>query len=239
MAPIKKRLVKYQTSLVAYTDILGFGELVTTSGAGKISRILRVFKEQHDYTAIPVTDPPKRHFTNFSDLCLVSTEIADPKQLDLTLFFELYRLAVAQLVLIRDHGIVIRGGVALGDAVRSRKLLFGPAIIEAYKLESEKAHNPRIVVSSGIISSITRMKEARVKSMIRELLRQDSDGETFVDYLALASRVPQYESFLSVHGVFVANGLQRANDRIRPKYEWLAQYQALSEPLKLGKWDKS
>ena len=60
-------------------------------------------------------------------------------------------LAGIQLYYLRDFGILCRGGVAVGDCFHSHNMIFGPALVEAYLLES-RAVTPRIAVSDEIVA---------------------------------------------------------------------------------------
>ena len=70
---------------------------------------------------------------------------------------------------------------------------------------------------------------------IRTLIRRDSDGRYFVDYLrAISSEfdnpIPDYLKFLNMHGNLIKIGLRRfkSDKRVLEKYEWLKSYHNLT-----------
>jgi hypothetical protein len=88
----------------------------------------------------------------------------------------------------------IRGGIDVGWAVEYRpNELYGSAIACAYKLESETAQWPRIVVGEGLVDYLqhyarsgddrpsSQFRRARAKLCL-ELLKTDIDGNSIVDY---------------------------------------------------------
>ena len=134
-APPKKRVVKYQPSIVTYLDILGFKSLVGQKTAGEISRILRIMKE----TVAP--DPElagvlASQVQYFSDLAVrvIPVEVGSKGYGDV--FGELLSLVHIQYALLTE-GILVRGGMTFGDIIKSWGLLYGPGLITAYQLEVE------------------------------------------------------------------------------------------------------
>lgn len=236
-----KRRVQYEKSLVTYIDILGFGELIATKKAGEISRIIRVVKEAVEPRRFKTEfkEIPSEEYINFSDLSIISipvrkTSLLPPRG---ALYLQIMRMVHAQAILLAEEGIVIRGGITVGDIVKSYGQLFGPAIIRAYELESKVADNPRIVVGKEVFKELAvnpglwvhdRQSE---QQGVRELLREDDDGEFFIDYLRVMSDEfddpdNDYKNFLEHHKSLIVERLQRYSDapKIRSKYEWMERY---------------
>lgn len=80
--------------------------------------------------------------------------------------------AIQGNVMLR-HKFMIRGAVTIGEAYISSELCYGKGFLNAYYLESYKAKYPRIIVDE----SITNFYENE------ELLKVDSDGQAYLDYL--------------------------------------------------------
>ena len=187
------KTVKYKVALVTYRDILGFKELVNTQTAGEISRIIRVFKEetQPDQFKLKLAGFQKEDFANFSDLMIISIPLRNPNAFPQgKLFSHLLHLARAQAILICGHRIVVRGGVTVGNMVRSRGQLYGPGIVRAYELESEVANSPRIVVGQEVLKELRMNPGLWVhdrktdEQSVRDLLCRDADGHYFVELFA-------------------------------------------------------
>jgi hypothetical protein len=137
--------------------------------------------------------------------------------------------------------LLIRGGVTVGNIVKSYGQLFGPAVVRAYELESKIAIYPRIVVGEEVFEELENnrglwMHDKRdEKQAVRNLLRTGDDGELYVDYLRvirdeLDDPVTEYDEFLNRHQSLITECLQRysGNDNVRAKYTWMDRYHQLT-----------
>ena len=79
-----------------------------------------------------------------------------------------------------EEGMLTRGGVVLGLAHHSGSVVFGPAVIEAYRLESEVAKYPRILVADEVRQAAWGYHEGLCRG---RLFTQDSDGCWFVNVI--------------------------------------------------------
>jgi hypothetical protein len=236
----RRRIVKYERSILTYTDILGFRELVATKTAGEISRAIRIAREvvqpRQFKSSIPQLDDDD--FRNFSDLCLIRRVIARKGKFSAIgqVHAQILHIVHVQSILIADEGILLRGGITVGDVALSYGQLFGPAVIRGFELEHEVAKFPRIVVGQEVLDEVKQNRalwihdrETELKS-IKDLLRRDSDGEYFVDYLRVVESElddpRQYAEFLKKHKALIDQGLRRykANASVLPKYKWLREY---------------
>jgi hypothetical protein len=118
---MKKRRVEYEPMLVSYVDILGFGELIKTKSAGEISRILRVFNQTtapHRFKGnIDIPDLPKQEQVSFSDLTMTCTPLRKQRNRGVV-FNQFLRHVHAQSILLIEEGLLIRGGIAVGQATK-------------------------------------------------------------------------------------------------------------------------
>jgi hypothetical protein len=227
---------EYQLAVISYIDILGFRDLLHSDTPGRISKILRLFKE----ASIP--EPATKdvfgavEFQNFSDLCVRYLPVA--RELDLEphfspLHWELSALVYAQYRLIEQQ-IVIRGGFTVGEIRKSRNVIYGLGLVKAYELENTSKF-PRILVDPNIFRLLREMPNLRQydfqreKAEIERLLRREG-GTVFVDYLgAISSEFDEemhYIDFLRTHRDFIQQRLTRYRQTpgILPKYMWLAEY---------------
>lgn len=165
--------MQYEDRLVCFIDILGFKE--ATKEAQDNPRVLTALYDalselegsnlvSHLHESVPVLTGD-RNFTNALDAGLI-TEIQKTWPLVATQFSDSFVISCStsntgsSLLLIRaidflqniffKHlGMLMRGGISKGPLIhRQGGPLFGPAMNEAYVLESKKAIYPRIVFSS-------------------------------------------------------------------------------------------
>lgn len=118
------------------------------------------------------------------------------------------------------EGFFVRGGLSLGSLHVDERVLFGPALVEAYELESRAAVHPRIILSRA--AAATQRGGAG-----RSLLLCDDDGQTFIDYLGAAVDDPDDPlSALQSHRDTVVDRLYgtRGHKRLWEKYRWLGEY---------------
>lgn len=223
---LRPRNVSYIRSVVSYLDILGFSELIETRKAGEISRILRILAESAKPD--PVLKSERIRFTKFSDTVIRS--IPAVTHYPHNFLFELRSILLAQIALI-SQGIPIRGAVTIGDIAQSWRVVYGPAVVKAYTLESQKGSPPRIVVDEEALASIQEaIEEANLSSKLAGLVRKDG-STTFLDYLKaceLELNVPEqeYTLFLKIHRDFIRNGLTKyaTSPSKLSKYQWLKDY---------------
>ncbi len=151
----------YSQTLVSYIDILGFADLIKdsqtdTGGVGKIIRLLTTMKDEFSIGGRVHRRPDGRteklfQSFNFSDLIVRTTRIPPGADIGQYLDWELFYLGEKQLSLAAE-GHLVRGGISMGQLFvgEGNTILFGPALVRAYKLESEKAVYPRILVDAGL-----------------------------------------------------------------------------------------
>lgn len=114
-------------------------------------------------------------------------------------------------------GFFVRGGLTLGLFHISEGLIFGPALVEAYELESRHALHPRIVLS----------RDAATAAPSTTRLMRDGDGHVFINYLdLLLEQLDGPDAHLEAHSEQVTRSLfdHRGDRRIWEKYRWAAEY---------------
>jgi hypothetical protein len=184
--------MQYEKSVVTFLDILGFQSTVKSQSAGEVHRILTALRS-HAKPEDKSAQQFEMHFVTFSD-CTIRTTPLEGKSnkaypLGL-LYHELLELVHAQYRLLCD-GYFMRGGITVGDIFVDDRTIFGPAMNSAYKLESEFAKYPRIVLDPTLLQEFEREPLLRnhkhdiptEKKYLRDLVKQDADGLYFLDYL--------------------------------------------------------
>ncbi len=191
----RPRRVRYKRSLICHLDLLGFRELIRTKKPGEISKMLRLFSDAVKplTRGVEVKALGIKQFVAFSDLhiTVIPTEPDDDSARGL-IFLQIIRLVHAQWRLFFDHGILVRGGIVVGDAVRSYDRFFGQGIIDAYDVESKQALYPRIVVHASVFEELQRNpqvwthdgdRKGELKAVKGLLHRDVENGVYYIDYL--------------------------------------------------------
>ncbi|MBU3114882.1 hypothetical protein [Clostridium lacusfryxellense] len=195
----------YNGKLLAFIDILGFSNQVKISEndndyAKSIKKVLSYFlalKKDNDNGALSLRDMGKE-VTVFSDSIVISY----PVTLQSVLFYMLIDIIHIQLDLLPEK-ILIRGGVAIGDVYHDGNMVFGPAMNEAYKLESECANYPRIILTEDTITNAIIYKSdnntiEQELEYVMDLVRKDKDGFYYIDFLKQYCSASKY-SFMKLH----------------------------------------
>lgn len=152
-----ERALQYKNRVVVFLDILGWKQAVLSKGhegadvikvlgktlaqlqgvAGHFNSLGKLLPEDQKWPGDPV-------MTHFSD-CLVLSVEDDSHGRE--------ALQNALLILtsnLINFGFLLRGGVTRGELFHDSGLVFGPALIEAYELESKVASTPRVILSKEL-----------------------------------------------------------------------------------------
>lgn len=140
-----------------------------------------------------------------------------------------------QLALARE-GFFVRGAITIGPHYMDEYAVFGPALIEAYDIETKRAVYPRIVLSERARAFVKHHVGYYAGGAINaphdnELL-VDDDGEWFVNYLDAArldndpDLLPWYERFVLEHRRRLREQIiaHQQDRRVLEKYLWVGRY---------------
>lgn len=212
--------LSYEKSLVVSIDILGTKSMINSGNAVNLIQILHqeyektinwVKKNDKDYSAIK---PYK--FQVFSDnIAIVKELIKKDPGLELYSFAEI--IALFQARLWCNHGLLSRGGIAIGKCFADGLMVLGEGLVKAYTLESQIAVYPRTVLSPDLQEYANSLKTASRN------FAEDFDGYFYVDYISLWNRKFTNEQ-KEAHVSKLQSALNNTNDvKIKQKYNWLIQ----------------
>jgi hypothetical protein len=235
----------YRRCLCCFIDVLGFRELVVASrqdeqAKSKLHKILRQFQRNLNHKGVPgdrKSKEPALIVRAFSDSIIRIVPLGDhdrhltEEEVASEIVHELIDLCGAQFDLLTD-GILVRGGLAIGELYWDDHEIFGPALIDAYDLENKMAVHPRIVLDA-VVSDYLRKGTAEFVSF--NYRRQESDDTWFVDYLGFYSAMLAPNMILNKTGfhkpfeVFrshIVDNLAKfqSTERVQAKHLWLANY---------------
>ncbi len=227
-------MAAYIKAIVTFIDILGFKEIVETRTPDEIKRIIGFLIQVCDEATIP-DEPPKvfeMRYINFSDSIVRTSRISDEDdryEVNLKVILELNAIMHIQRSLIQE-GVIVRGGITVGEIFVEDKMIFGPALNRAYHLESKVAVYPRVLIDGAVHQ---RLHDNVVLGDMKYIWRDD-DGQFFVDYLV--GNIGQLWEFgmdpdlvresLVVHRELIMRNRKKHKEDSRnlAKYNWLATY---------------
>ncbi len=167
--------INYEDRIVAFIDILGFSEIVKESITNKDlldkiyfslfmlklnenpknwnSSMLELEEDfqKKDKSKFEINDNLK--CTQFSDCITFSVKYNDDN------FHEVFSSFLSRICLIGSQllyfGVVFRGGISIGKLHHSSEnVIIGPALVDAYNIESKIAKSPRIILSKSLIQKL-------------------------------------------------------------------------------------
>jgi hypothetical protein len=231
----------YREAVISYVDILGFSEMIRASATdrehvGKIADLLQAVRDDLGFNPKLIRNRESissANFVseNFSDLTIRSRFIQGSSCFKEAVL-EIGYLAGTQFNLAISENVLIRGGVCRGPIVASDGVTFGPGLVKAYRLGSEYAVYPRIVVDRNLAFELLADDPDDQAS---RLLRRGEDGAYFIDYLFQTTHgcfwMDEWRDGcdrLQQHKHFVTSRLQDAIDsqaeKVKQKFMWLGLY---------------
>jgi len=183
--------MQYQDRIVCFLDILGFRAHISQSlnadgsdSPEKIGHLSEALNRIREILEIDhPTDRPEAEITQFSDSIVISFLSG----VESGVFDSLLSILWVQISLVL-RGILCRGGITRGRLIHTPTQLFGPAMVDAYALESRAALYPRVILDESII---TAGMEAHARhhlpkheqESIVSMLRKDGDGMYYINYV--------------------------------------------------------
>ncbi|WP_051686333.1 hypothetical protein [Chryseobacterium hispalense] len=223
-------------SFCAYLDILGFKEKIEINDTSYFATYLHTLNnelknidDKYDYF-----DETKRRFEIkiFTDNFVFGQPWNDEiGEIELSYIFDI--LSMMQLNFIKSD-VFLRGAISISDLFMNDNVVLGPALIEAYNLESKSAIYPRIIISDGVNAVINKhfsYYAEPTSAPQNKILLKDIDGKIFLNYLYClffdnGFTQIQIISELKSHRQIIQNNLQKYIDnyKVFDKYAWSANY---------------
>jgi hypothetical protein len=214
----------YSIRYVAFVDILGFSEIVVRNAEpdrAKQRKALVKLLHQVGDRGIDQIFGDDFLFQQFSDSIIMSES---PSGLGLVNLLGAVSDLAEELL---SKGLLIRGGIAKGTLHHDDKVVFGPAFLDAYRIESTIAEFPRVVLSSEVYKdALGFIKKEDRFGRLKSLIKLADDGPAFVHVLAdLLNEKPLRKNWHSI-GPMISRLLRDAmhDPRRYKKLKWLAVY---------------
>jgi hypothetical protein len=192
---------QYEEQFVGYIDFLGFSEASKDSDERKRLQILQLLQGlaagRGEFDIKSTTEGTLRNtnmraaVSTFSDHVVVSYPLAAVRNdvpegervVAIHVLSHFGQLVTAVAVAALRIGFLIRGGASIGFLYHSQGVIFGPALIDAYMIESRTSVYPRVVLSP----SVTSKQDWLLMSSL--MVAKDDDGLHHVDYFNVMTNV--------------------------------------------------
>lgn len=180
-----KKKLETEKYMVAFIDILGASDKIKNDSVGSLNTVhfvyekaLKLYKEQLLDERQSYIDPDRFEIIKtriFSDNVVLYTRIGDDIK---ACFLHLTFLSAFMQAIFLNEGLLVRGGIAMGDFFADDIMLWGNALVNAYEIENNIAIYPRIVIQPSIIYSVDEEFASNC-----DCIDVDKDGCFYVDYL--------------------------------------------------------
>lgn len=201
---------------IAFIDILGFSAMVHADCNGPSDSVtfLPRLLQLHNAVADDSADTQGFSVTQFSDSIVLSHPLSRDS-------FPRFVTWVGKFqYLLFLQGVLCRGGLSYGKHYQHESFLFSEALIKAYRIESEQAIFPRIVIDEDLLDLLQPTSGVPSNAIVRE-----ADGAHFVHYLVFGNETVDLKA---VHSL--TSGWESKPMRVREKLRWLRDYCSFSYP---------
>jgi len=165
----------YEKGLAVFIDILG----TQKSNYNELNNINNIFHNE----LIRLNEKQmscKRFATSFSDCAYIIYEINEHNEnneKDTAFYYYIHDSLIDlayTISTIQINGFLCRGGISYDElhCNKDRNIIFGPAINEAHKLETE-AMMPRIILSDKLGDDLYKKEDIVIKNKFQKLIRKD------------------------------------------------------------------
>lgn len=226
---------KMLESVVCYIDILGYKQMIeeafrNNSGDSLLVEIDEAIKDALDF--IKPRSESSGTMKIFTDNIVIGKPIHDDGEIELGHTFDSFSSYQVALAL---KGFFVRGAITIGEFYMNEQTVFGPALLEAYNLENQKASEPRIILSDDskkLVKEHLSYYAGRLGPQKKFLLK-DSDGQWFINYLYSLIEYGEYIEhkqasldLLMQHKEQIIKKLEKFLNEppILRKYIWVANY---------------
>lgn len=225
---------KYHDRAILFIDLLGFKNAVNDSVYSEelFAKVMRAVNSLYKAKSDNYNGPMKGgeigvEISTFSDSLVISKDLFEPGS-----FYYLLNMAYFAITEIIASGFVARGAITVGKLYHDEKVLFGPAINDAYMLESKCAIYPRVIVQKEIVEKMllqnhfNEIEEER--RWYNQLLKEDEDGLLFIDFLTPNHQFDGFEAYcwlLWQTKKIIQEGINSDNNEsVKQKYIWFKNY---------------
>lgn len=183
------KVISYKERYVAFIDILGFKNLIdrsiTVPPEVTLDSIVEALKFKSPVGRDKIVlgrigdiSNSDHKMSTFSDNVFISTNTTENGLIHILHHVEQISFKLLKL------GFLCRGGITKGLCYHHDNIVFGPAVIEAYKIEKEEAKYPRTLLSEKVLYD-GKNTISPVKEVFFNLIREDHDSKYFIHYLRI------------------------------------------------------
>jgi len=200
-----KDLIDTEPRIICFIDILGFSDFINRYEVDITSTFLQDIQESFALAREHLLDNRNIYnreaiehleYQTFSDNICISIPYFDNEN-DFLSNFNILSVYVRGLqMFMMSKGFFIRGGISIGSYYADENIIFSHGLINAYKLEREKAVYPRVLVDKSIIDKILQYRENQIDFFgLKRAIIFDWENQAFLNPIGLVdSSIQQFNS---------------------------------------------
>jgi hypothetical protein len=182
--------MEYDLRYCAFVDILGFSELIRRISSGgmtpkALEQLLSIVHAPPSEYQVDLFEASDLRCQSISDAVCLSAACSEAGLAHLV--YSLDQLTMRLL----EEGFFVRGAIVKGRLFHDDRMVFGEALVSAYRLESEVARYPRVMIERSVSSDIqaffrlhsNKTTFAMNEVQFLECLRQADDGPYYLNVL--------------------------------------------------------
>lgn len=214
----------YNERYLAFIDVLGFSNLVNQSrnDAAVVTQLRDALSDVSAKALAARSEELGLEATSFSDTVVISAPVGEAELLHMLQTIDEFGYGLLR------RNMLFRGALVRGQLLHRPDLIFGPALIDAYNLETTRSFHPRIMLDSNVYGAIQHAGANKREQLTRYLTVDPYD----VPYLNLFAR---WQTGKPLDGTalgelvqlqdIIAAGLVAGaqNPSVGEKYKWLAR----------------
>lgn len=225
--------MKYENRVVLFLDILGFKNVIDKTvdkndidNENNIQLLYDAISQMYSEVTWQPSNLTSRVITQFSDSIVLSFLIDDSNEV-IQFFDDILHL----ITMLIKKGLLCRGAISYGKLIHNERVIFGPAMIEAYLTESKAALYPRVILDRSLLDILHKNQKAKNKDIYWKApffinyVEEDLDDKFYLDYILKARYVmagDEYlEEYLPILRKNIIDGLRFKSPDIKVKFGWL------------------
>lgn len=233
---------KLQLSVAAFVDFLGYKEDIEAAfklgnGQKELERLRTALDNAYQHLEASrdgsLVGKRRLEYKSFTDCLVIGRPITQFHQDSRDAVFAvddvIQYLGFLQMQL-SCMGYFLRGGVAIGELYIDQDMVFGQALMDAYKAEKDLAVNPRVILCESAQEAFRR--EPRWLELGKAPgLYVDTDERVFIDYLGLCVMIADgddraFVEILDDHKAALEKRMRETvhKPHVFSKYQWAANY---------------
>jgi hypothetical protein len=223
-------------SVCGFLDVLGFSNLSTASASRQdaqrsLEKIAAAISDSRAFVrdafgGDPAADPSRWALKFFSDNLVFGFPVGDASHEHSQAIRLALRCVQGYQLRMALNGFFVRGAISLGDICLTDEIIFGPALVECYHLESKASIVPRVLVDESLRNAIGQATSEAIVDEVLEWVCRDVDGWWFVNYLEAAKNSDGVDwTVIQRHKNAVLASLSGTTRHdVLPKYGWTRRY---------------